>query len=96
MFVFNDDFCRPGFYTAVKSSQNLEFLLVLAFHRKPVFFRKKLKLKFYKMVKLCEKNETYAILNPDMKEMLKIEGNKLVGTAGFAIDRLLTKFDKRR
>ena len=48
------------------------------------------------MVQLCEKNETYVVLNPNIKSLIAIEGRRVVGVAGQTIDRLLTRFDKRR
>ena len=49
------------------------------------------------MVKLCEKeNETYAVTNLNIRDLLMIEGRRLVGIAGQAIDSLFTRLEKRR
>ena len=48
------------------------------------------------MVQLCEKNETYAVINLNIKSLIAIEGRRVVGVVGQAIDRLLVRFDKRR
>lgn len=49
------------------------------------------------MVKLCEKaNETYAVLNLNMKGILEIKGRRLLGVAGQTIDSLLTRPERRR
>ena len=49
------------------------------------------------MVQLCEKaNETYAVKNVNMPWVLAIEGRRVVGVGGQVIDRLFTRFDRRR
>ena len=49
------------------------------------------------MVKLCERaNETYSVINLNIRDLLLIEGRRLVGVAGQAIDSLFTRLDKRR
>lgn len=47
--------------------------------------------------KLCERaNETYALLNPNVKGLFTIDGRRLLGAVGKEIDRLLVRLDKRR
>ena len=49
------------------------------------------------MVKLCERaNETYSVINLNIRDLLLIEGRRLVGVAGQAIDSLFPRLDKRR
>ena len=49
------------------------------------------------MVRLCERaNETYAVTNLNIRDLLLIEGRKLLGGAGQAIDNLFARLDKRR
>ena len=49
------------------------------------------------MVRLCERaNETYAVTNLNIRDLLLIEGRKLLGVAGQAIDNLFARLDKRR
>ena len=49
------------------------------------------------MVQLCERaNESYAVINLNIPELLAIEGRRLVGVGGQIMDRLFIKFHKRR
>lgn len=48
------------------------------------------------MVKLCERNETYAVTNLNIRDLLKIEGRRLLGMAGQSIDNLFPRYDRRR
>ena len=49
------------------------------------------------MVQFCEKeNETFAVTNLKIRDLLVIDGKKLLGVAGQAIDSLFTRLDKRR
>ena len=41
-------------------------------------------------------NETFAVPNLKIREVLEIDGNRLVGVVGQAIDRMFIKFAKRR
>ena len=61
------------------------------------FFRFLILFSFLIMVKLCEReNETYAVTNLNIRDLIKIEGRRLLGMAGQSIDNLFTRFDKRR
>ena len=49
------------------------------------------------MVRLCERaNETFAVLDVKVKEVMTIQGKQVLGIGGEAIDRLLTRVDRRR
>ena len=49
------------------------------------------------MVHLCKReNETYATLNPNLRDLLAIDGNRLIGFTGKVLDKLLPRLDKRR
>ena len=49
------------------------------------------------MVKLCEReNETYAVTNINMRDLMAIDGRRLLGLAGQSIDRLFVRFERRR
>lgn len=61
------------------------------------FFRFLILFSFLIMVKLCEReNETYAVTNLNIRDLMKIEGRRLLGMAGQSIDNLFTRLDKRR
>lgn len=61
------------------------------------FFRFLILFSFLIMVKLCEReNETYAVTNLNIRDLIKIEGRRLLGMAGQSIDNLFTRLDKRR
>lgn len=49
------------------------------------------------MVQFCEKdNETYAVLDIGLSQIIKIDGKRVVGVIGHAIDLMLPRLDKRR
>ena len=49
------------------------------------------------MVQICEReNETFAVANINIRNILQIDGNRLIGAVGQAVDKQLVRFDKRR